>query len=59
MVLLNLKYGRKADVLRWPNVENVIHSKHEDLPYIPVQNLDIPNIEMDFGFGKKSKKRIY
>ncbi|WP_095021692.1 SIR2 family NAD-dependent protein deacylase [Bacillus thuringiensis] len=51
--LLNLKYGRKADVLRWPNLETNVQGKHEDLPYIPVRNSDIPKSEMDFGFNKE------
>lgn len=55
--LLNLKYGRKADVLRWPNIETIVHSKYENLPYIPMRNLDITNIEMDFGFGKKVEEK--
>ncbi|WP_342719876.1 SIR2 family protein (plasmid) [Bacillus paramycoides] len=54
--LLNLKCGRKADVLRWPSLETIEYDGHEDIPDIPVKNYKNESIRSDFGYGEEIKE---
>ena len=53
---LNLKYGKRPNVLKWPNLEEITYGNHEDLPYIPVEKFGIRDTDIAFIFPQDVKK---